>query len=815
MILSINNLSLYYQDKKKEKEYILEDASICFSSGNLNILEGASGTGKTSLLNAIAGTSRQYEGEISFDGKKLSSYRNPYSDILSYVTADKQGIPELTVHDFLSLVSKEEVRIQKVLSLLNLTELGNQKISLCSRGEEARTAIAATLLKDTPFLLLDEPTAHLDQKNKATVFSVLKEYSKNHLVLIASHDFRFLSDKDYSQYSIQDKTIRLSSAAAILPGKEKDFAREKDVPSAKTQNKFALSLSIRHKVSFVLSVLLMSFSLIGSFVSATFSSIDKDATYNSLLDYLPNQYVELSQHNGIPFQDIEDGFLTSTMRLNGVENQNTVPFTCVEELQDPFRKNVQAFFDSFDLPDTHFPTDNKRYYPIVVTDELTGYLKEKTNKENEVGDLLPVDLCDYSSPLPPTEIQDSFVIAGIIPYTPDRDSSMQEEASVNPSSFFPCLIRKTDYISCLRNTGIRSSVISDSLEDLMKKYLEYCSQNGLKTKLDDASFDYSHLLRYSDYKDRMVPYSSGSDSFAYRRSLSDEETIAYTGDFPTEKNWIMLPEEEDRSAYLGSLLTPPSNPASREGSSFFLPYEKDSSLVYPLCQGSSPLSYPIDGFTISGIYLKKDKNITMSGCLLVSDDLYDSLLSQIENGAKDRVLYETGYGNKAFLKNHSASLKDGTLLIVSPTFANGVNAYKNSLASARFYSYVSLAVALVSLLLSGLYVMNLNRDSLHDIAILKLLGRSPKKIVLFKLSTFLPLLLLSLVIGLPFSSFAAGSLLSLTAANSHFSGRLVPANGFVPYLIELSVLLGFAIFLYLISLIPPRKKETEQIKEDD
>ena len=111
--------------------------------------------------------------------------------------------------------------------------------------------------------------------------------------------------------------------------------------------------------------------------------------------------------------------------------------------------------------------------------------------------------------------------------------------------------------------------------------------------------------------------------------------------------------------------------------------------------------------------------------------------------------------------------------------------------------------------------MNLNRDSLHDIAILKLLGRSLKKIVLFKLSTFLPLLLLSLVLGLSFSSFAAGGLLSLTAANSHFSGRLVPANGFVPFLIELSVLLVFAIFLYLISLIPPRKKETEQIKEDD
>lgn len=129
-------------------------------------------------MNIIGGLDTPSSGEVNYDpGTRFG-----------YVFQDENFIFALSVKDNLALVSSDEAAIEKILNEVGLIAKIDTPISLMSKGERARLAIAKCLLQGANVLLLDEPTGNLDSANSDIVLSLLEEVSKTHLVIVVSHD---------------------------------------------------------------------------------------------------------------------------------------------------------------------------------------------------------------------------------------------------------------------------------------------------------------------------------------------------------------------------------------------------------------------------------------------------------------------------------------------------------------------------------------------------------------------------------------------------------------------------------------------------
>jgi iron(III) transport system ATP-binding protein len=154
---------------------ILERIDAEFEPGRVSVIEGASGAGKTSLLRVIAGLSPAAAGSITFDQmvwQSADKWVPPWKRNIGFVPQDLALWPHLTVHEhlFWAMSRKEYAsgadrreRAQELLQSLSLERFSARRPAELSGGEQQRVAIARALAREPAVLLLDEPTAHLDQ----------------------------------------------------------------------------------------------------------------------------------------------------------------------------------------------------------------------------------------------------------------------------------------------------------------------------------------------------------------------------------------------------------------------------------------------------------------------------------------------------------------------------------------------------------------------------------------------------------------------------------------------------------------------------
>lgn len=201
-ILSASNLSIGYTTKK-EKTIIASHLNLNLQTGKLISLVGANGIGKSTLLRTLTGIQKPISGIVYLNEKDIQSFEPlVLAQNLSLVLTEKLPPSNLTVFELIALgrqpytnwlgkLSDEDLeKVNQAMQLTQIEALADKKHFEISDGQLQKVLIARALAQDTPLIILDEPTTHLDLLHKVSVFKLLKKLSQetNKCILFSTHD---------------------------------------------------------------------------------------------------------------------------------------------------------------------------------------------------------------------------------------------------------------------------------------------------------------------------------------------------------------------------------------------------------------------------------------------------------------------------------------------------------------------------------------------------------------------------------------------------------------------------------------------------
>ncbi len=201
-------LKLENINKSYNNELILKNINLYFEDTGFISILGPSGSGKTTLLNIISGLIKPDSGTIQYNNLLLNKFNRKSWDSfrtynLSYIFQDYKLLEDITVIDNIKIVTNNNNKIKQLLAKLEINKIQKQKVNKLSGGEKQRVAIARALVNDPDILLADEPTGALDTINSVKIMNILKEISKNKLVIIVTHNIELA--KKYSDKIIYIK----------------------------------------------------------------------------------------------------------------------------------------------------------------------------------------------------------------------------------------------------------------------------------------------------------------------------------------------------------------------------------------------------------------------------------------------------------------------------------------------------------------------------------------------------------------------------------------------------------------------------------
>ena len=203
--MNLNNITLSYGSK-----VVAQNINAKLLPGELVCLVGRNGTGKSTLIRWI-----------------LNTYKDP--KLISVVLTDKIEVERLTVKDvvamgrmpytgfFGKLKKHDEEVVNNVLKMLEMENFSNRQFSTLSDGERQKVIIAKAIAQETPYILLDEPTAFLDHPSKVSTMKLLKRLCKeqNKAVLISTHDLEVALRECDKVWHMSEGTLKEMSPSSF------------------------------------------------------------------------------------------------------------------------------------------------------------------------------------------------------------------------------------------------------------------------------------------------------------------------------------------------------------------------------------------------------------------------------------------------------------------------------------------------------------------------------------------------------------------------------------------------------------------------
>lgn len=209
--------------KQFKNKIAVDRVSLKMEEGIYGLL-GANGAGKTTLLRMIAGVIRMDAGEIFLDQHPVSS--EIYRENLGYLPQDFGYYPNFTAREFLMYLAalkgiskvQAKARTEELLEMVNLKDVGKKKIKTFSGGMKRRLGIAQALLNQPKLLILDEPTAGLDPKERVVFRNMISRLKKGRIILLSTH---IVSDVEY----IADEILVMKEGKIIHQGSLDEIIR--------------------------------------------------------------------------------------------------------------------------------------------------------------------------------------------------------------------------------------------------------------------------------------------------------------------------------------------------------------------------------------------------------------------------------------------------------------------------------------------------------------------------------------------------------------------------------------------------------------
>lgn len=232
--IEIRHLKIGYHPSKGEAQFSRGAISFSAGTGETVALIGPNGIGKSTLLRTMAGFLKPLEGQILWKGQSISRFTPvELSRMISFVSTENLQFPNMAVDELVAygrfpytnwlgrLDSRDKKVVIDSLEKVGMRRYARRQVVQLSDGERQRVLIARALAQDTPFIILDEPTAFLDIHNKYEIFHLLRQLAHQHkkTFVLSTHDLNIaLRETDKLWLMLEQESLEGAPEDVVLKG---------------------------------------------------------------------------------------------------------------------------------------------------------------------------------------------------------------------------------------------------------------------------------------------------------------------------------------------------------------------------------------------------------------------------------------------------------------------------------------------------------------------------------------------------------------------------------------------------------------------
>lgn len=475
-MLKLENITKIYEEKNF-KQIALNDVTLAFRNNEFVSILGPSGSGKTTLLNIIGGLDKYTYGNLIIDGVSTRKYKerdwnNYRSKKVGFIFQSYNLINHQTVlsNVLLSLniagkPKKESIKLaKKVLKDVGLENYIKKKPKELSGGQMQRVAIARALVTNPDIILCDEPTGALDSQTSIQIMELLKEISKEKLVIMVTHNVTLANKYSDRVIALNDGVITYDTS----PYKVENYSLKKIKTKRKTMNKFtSLSLSFNNLLtkksrtlltSFAGSIGIIGIALVLSLSKGTQKYINKieKETFSKYPISIMESYIDYQNMFDKEKESCKNGSICSINDLsNNVVNDNKI--NSISKFSNILKQNYENI--------NNYTLDINYNYNI----NLNIY---KDNKMIENSSLYFKEFFNNNSPL----LKEYTLIYGKLPEKYNEIVIVTDENGKLPLSLMKSLFINED-IDLSKTINISYEKIIDSKFKLVSETSYYIYEN--------------------------------------------------------------------------------------------------------------------------------------------------------------------------------------------------------------------------------------------------------------------------------------------------------------------------------------------------